>query len=62
VILELKTVRALDRAHEAQLFNYLRATDVEIGLLLNSAPKPEFKRLVYDKACKQIRPSAFIRG
>jgi GxxExxY protein len=48
VILELKAARALDPAHEAQLLNYLRATEIEIGLLLNFGPKPEFKRLVYN--------------
>ncbi len=55
VILELEAVRTLDPSHEAQLLNYLRATDVEIGLLLNFGPKPEFKRLVYDNVRKQIR-------
>ena len=35
VLLELKACRALDSAHEAQLLNYLRATEIEVGLLLN---------------------------
>lgn len=35
VLLELKATRALDSSHQAQLLNYLRATDVEVGLLLN---------------------------
>ena len=48
VLLELKAVRALDRSHQAQLLNYLRATDIEIGVLLNFGVKPEFKRLVFD--------------
>ena len=55
VILELKTAERLDRAHEAQLFNYLRATDIEVGLLLNFGPKPEFKRVVFDNPRKAIR-------
>jgi GxxExxY protein len=55
VILELKTAERLDRAHEAQLFNYLRATDIEVGLLLNFGPKPEFKRVVFDNPRKEIR-------
>lgn len=52
VLLELKAVRALDNAHQAQLLNYLRATDIEIGVLLNFGVKPEFKRLVYDNLRK----------
>jgi GxxExxY protein len=57
VLLELKAARALDSAHEAQLLNYLRATDIEVGLILNFGLKPQFKRLVYDNPRKQIRES-----
>ncbi len=46
VLLELKAARALDSSHEAQLLNYLRATDIEVGLLLNFGLKAEFKRLL----------------
>lgn len=49
VLLELKAARALDSSHQAQLLNYLRATGIEVGLLLNFGPKPEFKRLAFDK-------------
>jgi GxxExxY protein len=52
VILELKAARSLDPAHEAQLLNYLRATTVEVGLLLNFGAKAEFKRMVYDNSRK----------
>lgn len=52
VLLELKAVRALDGSHQAQLLNYLRATDIEIGLLLNFGVKPEVKRLVFDNSRK----------
>ena len=55
VLLELKTARALDSSHEAQLLNYLRATDIEVGLLLNFGLKPEFKRLLFDNPRKSIR-------
>ena len=44
VLLELKATRTLDSAHEAQLLNYLRATQIEVGLLFNFGIKPEFKR------------------
>ncbi|MCG2769263.1 MAG: GxxExxY protein [Chloroflexota bacterium] len=48
VILELKAAHQLAKDHEAQLLNYLKATTVEVGLLLNFGPKAEFKRKVYD--------------
>ncbi|HKV33365.1 MAG TPA: GxxExxY protein [Pyrinomonadaceae bacterium] len=52
VLLELKAVRALDGSHQAQLLNYLRATDLEVGLLLNFGVKPEVKRLLFDNSRK----------
>jgi GxxExxY protein len=55
VLLELKAARALDSAHQAQLLNYLRATEIEVGLLLNFGLKPEFKRLIFDNPRKAIR-------
>ena len=54
VIVELKAVHTLDTAHEAQLINYLKATNIEVGLLLNFGRKPEFKRFVYDNKRKNI--------
>ncbi|MGI8896841.1 MAG: GxxExxY protein [Pyrinomonadaceae bacterium] len=52
LLLELKAVRGLDSAHEAQLLNYLRATDIEVGLLFNFGINPEFKRLAFDNSRK----------
>jgi len=48
VIVEIKATKILGIEHEAQLLNYLKATDIEIGLLLNFGPKPEIKRKVFD--------------
>jgi len=48
VIVEIKAVRNLGLENEAQLLNYLKATDKEVGLLLNFGPKPEIKRKVFD--------------
>jgi GxxExxY protein len=48
VIVELKASRSLGLENEAQLLNYLKATDIEVGLLLNFGPKPEIKRKVFD--------------
>jgi GxxExxY protein len=55
VLLELKAARVLDPSHEAQILNYLRATDIEVGLLLNFGPKPHFKRFVFENSNKGIR-------
>ena len=55
VLLELKVARILDRAHHAQLVNYLRATDIEVGILLNFGLKPEFKRLILENSSKTNR-------
>lgn len=54
VLVELKAVSALDRVHESQLLNYLRATSFEVGLLINFGPRPQFKRLVLESSNKQI--------
>ena len=47
VIVELKATETLCRDHEAQLLNYLKATDIEVGLLLNFGKKAEFRRKVF---------------
>jgi len=51
-MLELKTVKAIDDAHEAQLVNYLKATKIEVGMLLNFGKKPEFKRKLFTNDVK----------
>jgi GxxExxY protein len=48
VIVELKTAEALSRAHEAQLINYLRATNFDVGLLLNFGQSAEYKRKIFE--------------
>lgn len=52
VIVELKAVRVLTADHEAQLLNYLKATQYEVGLLLNFGRKPEMKRKAFDNQGK----------
>lgn len=47
VVVEIKAKRELDSVDEAQLLNYLKATGLKVGLLLNFGKKPEFKRRVY---------------
>jgi GxxExxY protein len=53
VLLEIKAAARIEPWHEAQVMNYLRASDLEIGLILNFGPKAEFKRLVFSNARKQ---------
>jgi len=55
VIIELKCAEAMCEAHEAQLLNYLKATDVEVGLLLNFGPKPAFRRKIFTNDKKRHR-------
>ena len=51
VIVELKTAEALTEQHHAQLLNYLKATEIQVGLLLNFGPnKPEVKRKIFETA------------
>jgi GxxExxY protein len=54
VILEIKAVATLDKAHEAQLLNYLRATEIEVGLLLNFGVRPEFRRKIFSNEKKNL--------
>lgn len=55
VIVELKAAEGLAPEHEAQLLNYLKATDIEVGLLLNFGPKPQVRRKIYETARKARR-------
>jgi GxxExxY protein len=55
VIVELKAVQSLAREHESQLLNYLRATQYEVGLLLNFGPKPDFRRRAFDNDRKSTQ-------
>lgn len=52
VIVEIKAAKNLILEHESQLLNYLKATKMEVGLLLNFGPKPEFKRLAFSNTRK----------
>ena len=47
VIVELKAAESLCQEHEAQLVNYLKATTIEVGSLLNFGKKAEFKRKIF---------------
>ena len=53
VIVEIKAAAKLVPENEAQLLNYLKATDAEVGLLLNFGPKPEIRRKAFDNFRKK---------
>ena len=54
IIMELKVAEKIIEAHEAQLLNYLRATEIEVGLLLNFGQKPEYKRKLHTNDRKDL--------
>ena len=54
IIIELKATEFLCEEHESQLINYLKATEIEVGLLLNFGKKPEVKRKVYSNNIEDI--------
>ncbi len=58
VIIEIKAAEALCEEHEAQLLNYLRATDIEVGMLLNFGKKPEFRRKIFENKYKKSVPTS----
>ena len=61
VICELKTSEQLYEGDEHQLVNYLKATEIEVGLLLNFGKRPEVKRKIYDNDRKSWRTSTIIK-
>jgi GxxExxY protein len=55
VIIELKSAESLCEEHEFQLVNYLKATEMEVGLLLNFGKEPEFRRKLFTNDIKKIK-------
>ncbi|MBA4240709.1 MAG: GxxExxY protein [Sphingobacteriaceae bacterium] len=54
IILELKSCESLASEHEVQLFNYLKATEIEVGLLFNFGKRAAFKRKVFTNNNKKF--------
>lgn len=54
VIVELKVADNLCEEHEAQLINYLKATKIEVGLLMNFGKKAEFRRKIFSNENKSV--------
>ena len=61
VICELKTNESLIDNNENQLINYLKATTIEVGLLLNFGKKPEIRRKIYDNDKKAWHTTRITR-
>ena len=59
VVVELKTAESISKAHEAQVLHYLRASTMEIGLVMNFGPDAKFRRIVLQNVRKK-RTSAEI--
>lgn len=55
VMVEIKAMRRPDLSFESQLLNYLRATEIEVGLLLYFNPTPLKRRLIYTNDRKLLR-------
>ena len=50
VVVEIKAIKELGDADEKQLLNYLRATGIDVGLILNFGQKPRVKRKIFESA------------
>ena|ERR1700694_4240541 len=57
VIVETKTAENLCKEDEAQLVNYLKSTEIEVGILLNFGKKPQFRRKVFSSDFKKLNRS-----
>lgn len=53
VIIEIKATEGIIEEHENKLLNYLKATEIEVGLLLNFDKKPQFKRQIFENEFKK---------
>jgi GxxExxY protein len=53
LLIELKAVDQIVRQHESQTMHYLRATSIEVALLMNFGTQPRFKRIVMDNKLKK---------
>ncbi len=54
IAVELKAIEALTENNEHQIINYLKATNIEVGLLLNFGKKPQVKRKIFDNDKKKL--------
>ncbi len=57
IIIELKAAENICQEHEMQVINYLKATNIEVGLLLNFGKEPKFKRKIFTNDRKSVQIS-----
>ena len=60
IILELKACETLNKSHSAQTLNYLKASNIEVGLLLNFGEKPQIKRFIFTNDRKKLKKVSII--
>jgi len=56
VLIEVKALPEVDKFQQAQVLHYLKASDLEVGLLLNFGRRPEFRRVIYENTRKRRPP------
>ena len=61
VILELKAADYIVQDFEWQLINYLRGTEIEVGLVLNFGIKPDFRRKVFENERKNLNNQRYLK-
>jgi len=59
VVTELKASNALLEEHECQLINYLKATEIELGLLMNFGKDADYKRKVFMNKYKKLKATTY---
>jgi GxxExxY protein len=59
VLVEIKSASALHPWNEAQLLNYLRVSSIEVGLLMNFGPKPEYRRRIFTNDRKTLGQAGY---
>jgi GxxExxY protein len=60
VLVEFKAVKVLESVHEKQVFNYLKATEIEVGLLFNFGPRAQFRRILLENSYKSQRSASAL--
>jgi GxxExxY protein len=58
VLIEIRAAKTIESGQEAQILHYLRATEIEVGLLLNFGVNPRFRRVLFDNERKKFRGNA----
>ena len=56
VLVEVKASANLSPSHDAQLLNYLKATGLPVGVLLNFGPRAQFKRRIHSESPIRVHP------